>query len=46
MTKWAKDDELTICMKPLHWRYQKCQKANQRLRSRIISSEAAPKDNH
>jgi hypothetical protein len=46
MTKWAKDDGLTICMQPSHWRYRKCQKANQRFRSRMASSEAAAEDNH
>jgi hypothetical protein len=46
MTRWANDDGLTICMKPPHWRYQKCQKANQRFRSQMASLEATLEDNH
>src|SRR5450759_747399 len=46
MAKWVKDDGLTICMQPPHWRYRKCQKANQRSRSRMASSEATLEDNH
>jgi hypothetical protein len=46
MTKYAKDDGLTIYMKPTHWWYQKYQKANQRFRSRMASSKATSKDNH
>ena len=45
MTTWTKDDRLAIWMKPSHWQYRKCQKANHRFTSLMASSEIGPINN-